>query len=217
MGFSRIAAIALATGMSTVWMPPAQSDSPAAAFPETLQSYEVQGVSLKTDPAAVHGILLARGFKLLPGSDKTGGSAGVRGIYERNYSLRERRGERVTYEDSMSGSQQAAGGAPVARKIQRSIWYQQLFPIGTIPETQRSWSSNPDQSWVKPLFDQACAYYERELKPVRCARENWRLTTMQTNRVGIDLRPTATSVSLTQASIVSSTQAPAGTRPPATR
>lgn len=217
MRFSLIAAIALLIGMSTVWMPHARSDSPAATFPETLLSYELQGVTLKTDPAAVHGILLARGFKLVPGSDRMGGSTGVRGTYERNYSLRERRGERLTYEDQSGGSQYAGGGTPVARKIQRSIWYQQLFPIGTVPETQRAWSSNPDQSWVKPLFDQACAYYERELKPVRCARESWRLTTMQTNSVGIDLRPTATSVSLTQTSIASSTQTPASNRPPATR
>lgn len=223
MNRSITTAAALVAGMLIFGASAANADAPTPPIPDELLGYELQGISLKTDPAAVHGILLSRGFKLVPGSDKVGtreASTDVRGTYERGYSMRERRGERITYENKLSGAQESAGGIAVGRQHRRSIWYQQLYPLGTVSETQRSWSSNPDQAWVKPLFDQICAHHERVTRKNECARESWRLMTMQTMGGSIRLTPSETSVGFAQVTRTAASTSgpePADDRPKTTR
>lgn len=183
----------------------AQTPAPSATLPDSLLAYKIEGISLKTGPADVHAILLARGFKQTNGSGKpiseAPGMDDSTRFYERNYSLRERRGELIRYEDKTSGSQGAAGGQQV-RRHSRTIIYQHLFPIGTVSELQRSWTENPDNVWFKPLFEQVCANHERVTQQNQCAREKWRLMARPVLGVSITLTPSSTMVSLSQTSYV---------------
>jgi hypothetical protein len=180
-----------------------QSQQPASAPSDSLRSLEVQGISLETDPAAVHGILLGKGFQRVDGGGKPISQApapGEAAFYERNFSRIERRGERVTYQDKTSGPLEPLGGSGRQFKHQRRIiTYQRLMPLSNVSVAQQSWESNPDKSWFKPIFDRVCAHGERLNNRDVCSRTNWRLLANTVPGVSLSLTQFETAVNFSRA------------------